>query len=90
MYSISTSKKFEKKLKKLYKYNKELYLKIKELITTLAENPLNPILKSHKLSGILNGLFAISCGYDCRIIYEIDNTRKTIILIDFGTHDNVY
>lgn len=90
MYSIAMSKKFEKKVKKIIKFDNALYLKIKELIKILALDPHNPKLKSHKLSGNLKGLYSISCGLDCRIIFEIDFQNKLIILVDFGTHDNVY
>lgn len=51
MYSIAMSKKFEKKVKKIIKFDNALYLKIKELIKILALDPQNPKLKSHKLSG---------------------------------------
>ena len=51
-------------------------------------------LDTHKLSGDLYGLFACNCGYDCRIVFtfddEQDKTMETIVLVDIGTHDDVY
>ena len=44
--------------------------------------------------GELLGLRACSCGYDCRIIFAIetdeDSKEKVILLLDIGTHDEVY
>ena len=60
----------------------------------LLENPYNPILKAHKLKGKLDGLWACCVEYDCRIIYTFkskDNSEEEfILLIDIGTHDEVY
>ena len=60
----------------------------------LLENPYNPILKAHKLKGQLDGLWACWVEYDCRIIYTFkskDNSEEEfILLIDIGTHDEVY
>lgn len=54
----------------------------------------NPVLETHKLSGNLIGLWALSCGFDCRIIFRIEKSLITnenvILLIDFGTHNEVY
>ena len=51
-------------------------------------------LSTHSLKGKLLGLKSCSCGYDCRIIFSIEVSQETneevIILIDIGTHDEVY
>ena len=51
-------------------------------------------MKSHKLRGKLDGLWTCSVEYDCRIIYTFeqgsDNENEIILLIDIGTHDEVY
>jgi len=60
----------------------------------LGENAFSHNLKTHKLSGNLFGLLACSCGYDCRIIFSIQINLETkeeeILLIDLGTHNDVY
>lgn len=44
--------------------------------------------------GQLNGLWACWVEYDCRIIYTFqsndDSEEELILLIDIGTHDEVY
>jgi mRNA interferase YafQ len=53
-----------------------------------------PSLSTHKLSGDMLGLRVCTCGYDCRIIFSIEKNKNTgednILLIDIGTHDEVY
>ena len=53
-----------------------------------------PSLGPHKLVGELMGLRACSCGYDCRIVFRIEVDESTelevILLLDIGTHDEVY
>lgn len=82
-------KAFKKKLDKKVKVGGKEALRIKESLKLLCEDPYTPKLKLHKLSGILQGLWAVSCGYDCRIIIAfLDNSK--VLLIDIGTHDEVY
>ena len=51
-------------------------------------------LGTHKLSGTLEGLRACGCGYDCRILFSIEQDPSTsgevIVLLDIGTYDEVY
>jgi len=60
----------------------------------LAEDPFSPPLATHKLKGKLAGSWACSAGYDLRIIFDfIDdfNGKETaILLIEIGSHDEVY
>ena len=52
------------------------------------------MLKTHKLSGWLKGLWACSVEYDCRIVFALEPDPDTgddmIVLIDLGSHDEVY
>ena len=54
-----------------------------------ANNPFEPNLRTHKLSGKLKHLWAFSLGYDLRVAFIFEEDDK-IVLIDFGTHDEVY
>jgi mRNA-degrading endonuclease YafQ of YafQ-DinJ toxin-antitoxin module len=51
-------------------------------------------LKTHHLSGSLAGHPACSAGYDCRIVFSKQKYPKTgaevLLLIDIGTHEEVY
>jgi mRNA interferase YafQ len=51
-------------------------------------------LGTHKLGGKLHGFQSCSCGYDCRIVFFIEQDKETdsevIGLLDVGTHNEVY
>ncbi|MEO6905291.1 MAG: type II toxin-antitoxin system mRNA interferase toxin, RelE/StbE family [Ginsengibacter sp.] len=88
------SKSFQKAYKKFVTKRPILKGFIETALSKLEEDAFSPDLKSHKLSGNLYGLYACSCGYDCRIIFSIEKDIKSklelIFLIDIGTHDEVY
>lgn len=60
-----------------------------EKMAVFIANPHDPSLKTHKLSGTLEGLSSFSIDYDTRVIFKfVDKNRA--LLIDIGTHDEVY
>ena len=65
-----------------------------QVLDKLAEDPYHSTLKTHKLSGQLEGLWACWVEYDCRIVFAFESDPNTgedvIVLIDLGTHDEVY
>ena len=65
---------------------------IEETIESLLKNPYEPHLKTHHLKGNMAGILACTCGYDCRLLFQLRDDRATevIILLDVGTHDEVY
>lgn len=90
--AIVYSKTFEKSFKKFVGNNSRLAKAIYQTLERLEKDAFSPLLKTHKLSGNLYGLLACSCGYDCRIIFSIikEKNRELILLVDLGTHDEVY
>ena len=53
------------------------------------DDPFDARLKTHKLSGKLEGLWSFAVGFDCRVIFEFVGEHG-VLLIDIGTHDEVY
>ena len=50
-------------------------------------------LMTHKLRGRLEGLWACWVEHDCRIVFAFEPAESgedRIVLIDIGTHDEVY
>ena len=41
---------------------------------------------AHKLKGKLEGKWACSLGYDVRMVYEIEDDNKEIIVVAVGPH----
>lgn len=85
---------FRKAFKRRTRNNPGLQDRILEVLDRLAEDPFCPPLKAHKLSGQLKGLWACWVEYDCRIVFAFepdpDTGEEMIVLIDLGTHDEVY
>ncbi len=90
------SKTFEKSYKKFTGKNPALKAAISKALLKMQQDAFDPSLKTHKLSGKLAAYLACSCGYDCRIIFTIakvdndDSSIEDILLLDIGTHDDVY
>ena len=51
----------------------------------LKENPRKE-LDAHKLKGKLEGKWSCSLGSDIRMLYEIDDKNKEIVVIAVGSH----
>ena len=55
-----------------------------------AKDRTDPKLADHVLKGQMKGLRAFSAAWDLRIIYREEGGFITIILLDAGTHNQVY
>ena len=85
---------FKRAFKRRTRNQVELQEKIFRVLEQLARDPFYPALRTHKLSGQLEGLWACWVEYDCRIVFAFTQHPETgedvIALIDIGTHDEVY
>ena len=65
---------------------------LRAALELLAEDALDPRLRTHKLKGKLKGSWACSAGYDLRIVFKYVRHEGTeaILLETIGTHDEVY
>jgi addiction module RelE/StbE family toxin len=94
MRELKSTPPFDKAYRKFVRRNPSLQEKIDNTLRQMRLDVFDPKLQTHKLSGKLFGLLACSCGYDCRIVFAIEKDQKTgqefIVLIDIGTHDEVY
>ena len=85
---------FKRSFKTIIKGKPDLKSKIEERLRLLSSDPHNPILRTHKLKGKLASAWACSVEYDCRIVFSMITNQETgneeILLIDIGTHDQVY
>ncbi|HEU5053187.1 MAG TPA: type II toxin-antitoxin system YafQ family toxin [Hanamia sp.] len=62
-----------------------------ERLEIFTAEPFNARLRTHKLSGKLEGLFAFSVGDDKRVVFYFTRDKpKKAIFIDIGSHDEVY
>jgi addiction module RelE/StbE family toxin len=85
---------FSKSFKKSFKKNLITSESINDFWVRLEwfiNNPFDSRLRTHKLSGKLNGLWSFSLSFELRIVfYFTDDNPKRAILVDIGTHSQVY
>jgi addiction module RelE/StbE family toxin len=89
MVNLIWDQPFKRKYKKVFTVNIELKKNFWEAISNFSQNPFDPKLRTHKLTGKLKGLWSFSVSYDCRVIFRFINDRD-VLLIDIGSHDEVY
>ena len=89
MISIIWDDGFKRRYKKLIKQNDLLKEKFWAKIELFQEDVFNPVLRTHKLSGKLRGLWAFSIDYYYRVVFKFISDDE-VLLIDFGTHQDIY
>ena len=94
MRKLFWDKSFRRAFKRRTRKNASLQYDILNVIENLTKDPFEPKLKTHKLKGQLKGLWACWVEYDCRIVFAFEkdphSQHDAIVLIDIGTHDEVY
>lgn len=83
---------FVRRAKKILKKNPLVFQDIQSALELLAADCFHPRLKTHKLTGELEGSWACSAGYDLRIVFKFIEYEgsESILLLTLGTHDEVY
>ena len=82
MYKLTTrSKRAEKQFYDVLNSREGIAEKLEKL-------KLNPRqeLDAHKLRGKLEGKWSCSLGWDIRMVYEIDDENKEIVVVAVGSH----
>ena len=94
MRELVLTPKFKRAYRKFVSKDRTLQRRIEAILIEMSQDVFADSLGTHKLSGELTGLWACSCGYDCRIVFSLeideDAGRAVILLLDIGTHDEVY
>lgn len=85
---ILPSSRFVIHLRKLVKKNPRLAPLIDKKLEQFRQNPKNPSLRVHKLTGHMNDTWSFSVTFNIRILYSYEG--NTYLLVDIGTHDEVY
>lgn len=85
---------FSKTFKKAFRKNFQSSDTIDDFwsrIEWFIKDPFDTRLRTHKLSGKLNGLWSFSLEFNLRVVfYFTDEKPKRAIFVDIGTHDQVY
>ncbi|MGE0156341.1 MAG: type II toxin-antitoxin system YafQ family toxin [Geobacter sp.] len=90
MYALVWTAYFTRASEKFVKHHPELWTKFAGILRDLETDPFQPHLKFHHLTGKLKGVQAVSLTHSYRITLTVMVTEKEIILLDIGSHDEVY
>lgn len=87
---LDKEKSYPRRELKFFKKHPDLVDKYAVILKKLANDPFEPSLKLHKLQGNLEKFHAVRLTYEYRIVLVLEIVDEQIILVDIGTHDEVY
>ena len=90
MYTITTPHQFLRQACKFFKKHPDPRPLFAGVLADLQNDPFQPGLVLYPLGGRLAGCHAVSLTYSYRVTLTILLTDKEIILLDIGSHDEVY
>lgn len=90
MYKLVFTEHYLKKEKLFIKKHKDLIDRYKKTLKLLETNPYHPSLRLHSLKGKFQGKYSVSITMNYRIILTFAVKDEEIVLIDIGSHDEVY
>ena len=92
MRKLSWTPKSIRNFKRLIRQNPRLRQEIDRALQQLVVEPSHSSLRTHKLKGDLADTWACSIDYSYRILFKFvqDQEEESILLINIGTHDDVY
>lgn len=94
MRELIPTPRFERALRKFTKRDDQLRERVQKTLEQMQEEVFATNLGTHKLSGSLDGIYACTCGYDCRVLFliqkDLTTESESIVLLDVGNHNDVY
>ena len=89
-FALVTTQQFERRARKFLRKHPDLGQRLRDTLDDLSRDPFQPKLKLHPLSGNLGGVQAVSLTYSYRLTLQVRVTEQEVVLLDIGTHDEVY
>jgi YafQ family addiction module toxin component len=86
MYALSMAEDFEKKLKKLTRRDSHRAEILMKKVDEILEEP----ERYKNLRGPLSDLHRVHINSHFVLTYSVDIATKTVCLVDFGHHDEIY
>ena len=88
---VSFSSSFKRALKRKIRANPKIENEFWFSLQLFINDPFDPSLKTHKLSGKLRYLWSFKVDYNNRVVFYFTNDNPNrAVLVDLGTHDDVY
>lgn len=81
---------FKRAYKKRISQDRKMKERFWDALELFVADPFATELKTHALTGKLQGHHAFSVDSDCRVVFLFIKGHSQVLLIDIGTHDEVY
>jgi toxin HigB-1 len=89
-FRIIYTQSYLKRAAKFVKHHPELLSQYEKTLKLLELNPSHPSLRLHRLGGPLRDLYSVSINISYRITLEFVFEDGKIVLVNIGSHDEVY
>jgi len=89
-YRLLYPESYIRRARKFLQRHPALLGQYRKTLELLELNPHHPSLRLHPLTGRLAGLHSVSINISYRITLELVISEKEIVLINIGSHDEVY
>lgn len=89
-YTLVFTEQYNRRALRFIKRHSELKSQYLKTLQLLELNPSHPSLRLHALKGKLKPLQSVSINMSYRITLELLVTEKEIILVNIGSHEEVY
>lgn len=89
-YKLVFPDNYTRRARKFLQSHPQLRSQYQKILELLEVNPFHPSLRLHGLQGRLQGLSSVSINMSYRIVIELMIRDNEIILINIGSHDQVY
>ena len=89
-YQLVFTESYIKRAKRFAKRHPELRSQYEKTLLLLEQNPFHPSLRLHSLTGRLSGLHSVSINVTYHLTLELLIHDETIVLINVGSHEEVY
>ena len=89
-YHLLWTETFLRTARKFTRRHPDLESELEAVLKQLEQDPRAPRLRLHALQGKHRGKQAVSLTYSHRMVLILRVTEKEIVLLDIGSHDEVY
>ena len=89
-YELIFTESYEKIEKRFLKRHPDLLGRYHKTLALLEQDPFHSSLRLHALKGRLDGLHAVAITIQYRITLELELHEQEIILVNVGSHGEVY
>ncbi len=89
-FKLIYTESYVKRAKRFAKQHPELKMQYQKALMLLEKDPFHPSLRLHALQGKLSELHSVSINISYRITLEMIIQQNEIILVNVGSHQDVY